>query len=367
MQSAKRRKVSTGRLVTTQNAPELIGREQEFSTIFTAVQYSLNKQKPCSIFISGKPGTGKTFTVDSIVRELGRRKALSNKLEAVIHTNALQASSANDLFALLAGKLLVKAPAKRGVEAQVRARLIRDQSKIVLLVIDEIDGLFINDKEWLYRLYSLPFEMKSKLLLITIANSVDLGSRMMPNLASRGHKPLEVVFKPYSAEEAKNILISRYEENCDPKVIEFSARQCAKKGDIRLALELCSRTDEEGKSDLKAVLQAVSARTPKHTMLQSLPHVQQLTLAACVSLGFEQSLKVSELYNYYSRKCKDIRVDSLSHGEFNETLRSFEAYGFVHIDVKADFRNSHVQFSLSPDDLRQALADNVLVSNVLNY
>lgn len=367
MQTVKRRKLNAGESIATHRVTELVGRSNEFSNIFVSVQTSLIKQKPCSIFISGKPGTGKTFTVECILKELQKRKALNNKVEAIIQTNALQVKSSHDLFALLAGKLLGRAPAKSGSEAKVRARLSREQSKMVLLVIDEIDGLFVNDKEWLYRLYSLPFEMSSKLLLITIANSVDLGSRLMPNLAKRGHKPFEVLFSPYTAEEAKEILINRYEENCDPTVIEFSARHCAKKGDIRLAFEMCSRTNEEGKTDLMTVLQSVSARTPKQQMLQNLPHVQQITLAACVSLGFEQSLKITELYNYYNRKCKDIKTDALSQNEFNETLRSFEAYGFAHIDIKADFRNSLVEFVLSPDELKRTLADNVLVCNVLNY
>jgi len=54
-----------------------------------------------------------------------------------------------------------------------------------LLVLDEIDQLESKNQDVLYKLFEMPFLPKSRLVIVGIANALDLTDRILPRLQSK--------------------------------------------------------------------------------------------------------------------------------------------------------------------------------------
>ena len=80
----------------------------------------------------------------------------------------------------------------------------------VLLILDEIDELLSsNDMENVYKLLEWPHQ-SSNLLMIGIANSLDLTDRLLPRLQLQPeHKPYLLRFSPYNREQMLSIVNDR--------------------------------------------------------------------------------------------------------------------------------------------------------------
>ena len=89
----------------------------------------------------------------------------------------------------------------------------------ILLILDEIDQLDSKSQEVLYTLFELPYLNESKLVLVGIANALDLTDRILPRLKlQEGFSPKELTFPAYSSQEIFAILKSRlsgFLENSD--------------------------------------------------------------------------------------------------------------------------------------------------------
>lgn len=71
--------------------------------------------------------------------------------------------------------------------------------------------------------------LKSRLILVGIANSLDLTERLLPGLEARGCKPRLVAFPTYSRHQITAVLQERLESLPGPvfaaKALEFCARK----------------------------------------------------------------------------------------------------------------------------------------------
>ena len=49
---------------------EMLGRESELETLYNKLKMSITNSKPCNLYLSGPPGTGKTACVKRTVQTL---------------------------------------------------------------------------------------------------------------------------------------------------------------------------------------------------------------------------------------------------------------------------------------------------------
>ena len=110
----------------------------------------------------------------------------------------------------------------------------------------------------LYNLFDWPCHQNSRLLVIAIANTMDLPERMQTKIASRiGNNRL--VYEPYNKDQILTILKSRLADIdvFNQQGIEFVARKVSMySGDIRRSLQITKRAvelcrDEHFSNDLK--------------------------------------------------------------------------------------------------------------------
>ena len=81
-----------------------------------------------------------------------------------------------------------------------------------VVFIDELDQLLGKQHEVLYQLFEWAAAPGSRLILVGIANALDLTERFLPRLQARGAMPRLVAFPPYAPEELENIYRQRIAE-----------------------------------------------------------------------------------------------------------------------------------------------------------
>jgi len=172
------------------------------------VQGVQNKGSSSSLYISGMPGTGKTATTLEVIRKLLRNQKggkNSRKFE-FIHINAMSLTNPNLVYTILAEKIIGRRMSpqsaalfldeffKKKDKVQIVLRHMlkstRQSSKkslqqaqkvaekIRVLLVDELDALITQKQTLLYNLFEWPCNNTSRLLVISIANTMNLPERL---------------------------------------------------------------------------------------------------------------------------------------------------------------------------------------------
>lgn len=116
----------------------------------------------------------------------------------------------------------------------------------LILVIDEIDCLTTKKQVLLYNIFNWTTYTNSKLIIISISNTLDLPEKLLPKISSRiGNNRL--TFKPYKTEELNQILALKVKTS--GLFSEDALRLCCMKvaslnGDLRRVLQICRRAKE---------------------------------------------------------------------------------------------------------------------------
>ena len=97
-----------------------------------------------------------------------------------------------------------------------------------VILVDELDALITKKQTLLYNLFDWPCHQNSRLLVIAIANTMDLPERMQVKISSRiGNNRL--VYEPYNTMQILTILSSRlkmcWEIFDKEKSLEYVARK----------------------------------------------------------------------------------------------------------------------------------------------
>ncbi|KAI8110494.1 hypothetical protein M9435_002168 [Picochlorum sp. BPE23] len=281
-------------------------REKQVECITEWLDDCTSRHAGGAIYLSGVPGTGKTLAATSIVRQAVeklnqtdcappvalsincmRSKTAKDVLVRIIDafkTAALktvtgqlgedpvvQVPDDNDKAVVLSGpwadlspqehlKNIIHSPVvtkheigkiygKRRRSSISEVDLVK-QTGMILLILDEIDGMLEGKdcEEIVGSLISLASAKESRLVIIGIANSIDLMQQFMrPGaiLHRFNLKPKNVVFPTYLRDQVSQLIRERLERLPGPvfdnRAIEFCARKIANgTGDMRRALSAAS-------------------------------------------------------------------------------------------------------------------------------
>lgn len=202
---------------------------------------------------------------------------------AISTVNCMSIKTAKDLANTLSKDLDLNSLSGRVADFDFLRANFFEQEKKYVVILDEIDRLVDLDLKLLYSLFEWSMEPSSSLILIGIANALDLTDRFLPRLKSRNLKPNLLPFMPYNAPQIANIITSKLKaldtSPSDPNFIPFlhpaAITFCSKKvasqtGDLRKAFDICRRAVDMVESETK-VEQArirLQERSPSKTPLK---------------------------------------------------------------------------------------------------
>lgn len=227
----------------------LTGREEELVKLEEFIENHANKKTSGSLYVSGPPGTGKTACLSKIMLKPKLKKAFQ-----IVYVNCTTMKSAATIYSKIIEELGIKVPKLSKSKAAIEHYLVNSH-KMLLIVLDEMDQLETKNQSVLYSIFEWPSKPGSKLVLVGIANALDLTDRILPRLQARCElKPSLLHFKPYSKQQIMDIITERLREANVLDVFTGTAMQllaakvAAVSGDIRRALDIGRRVVEIAES-----------------------------------------------------------------------------------------------------------------------
>ena len=231
---------------------QLIGRESERQQLNKFLSHCDSATPNGCLYVSGAPGTGKSAMINEMTRAFAERDDVKSA-----YINCMSIKSSKDLYTTLLVELGEDGNVTE-TEAIAALQVIfcqKAQSSVAYLItLDEIDHILTMGLESLYRVFEWSLQKSSRLVLVGIANALDLTDRFLPRLKSKNLKPELLSFLPYTAAQIKNIITTRlkslmpadgkegYLPFIHPAAIELCSRKVASQtGDLRKAFEICRR------------------------------------------------------------------------------------------------------------------------------
>ncbi|PGH00527.1 hypothetical protein GX51_05742 [Blastomyces parvus] len=253
----------------------LVGRDSERQELASFIQNAVQSRQGGCMYVSGPPGTGKSAMVDEVCQDLSVGMDLKKETLRIARINCASMTNSKDIYAKLADELCEDQQLFKQSRTELLAGMFVQKkrtgssmsttsSALYLVALDEIDHLLTTDVETLYTLFEWSLQPYSRLVLIGIANALDLTDRFLPRLKSKNMKPLLLPFLPYTASQITGIISTRlrsllppsnsarttattvpedFTPFLHPAAIQLCARKVASQtGDLRKAFDIVRRT-----------------------------------------------------------------------------------------------------------------------------
>lgn len=289
------------------NASVLVGRDTERKELDTFVSERVSSAQGGCIYVSGPPGTGKSAFVTDICK-----RVTANSSARYAYTNCMSVKNAADVYTDLLGMLDSEANimADDPRKALLRVFTNPNESRSYVVVLDEIDQLLNLDIGILYSLFEMSFQRGSRMVLVGIANALDLTDRFLPRLKARNLKPTLLPFLPYTAPQIASVLSSRCrsllskDNKVDaaftplllgPAITLISKKVASQTGDLRKAFDIAQRVIDvvEAETRDKFTKQAASQPTPQSSPIR-MPLAENPNLSSpCSVASFTEKPTIS--------------------------------------------------------------------------
>lgn len=277
---------SARQLFTRSTDPgRLIGRRQEWEEVHDFLQQGIDCKTGRCLYVSGPPGTGKSALVGEVCKEIGGKDGVK-----VAYINCMSVESSGEVCQKLVDKLLGNESLENDDLEVLRALFLPERqanSPTFVVTLDEIDHLLKLDLEILYTLFEWSLQQSSRLIIVGIANALDLTDRFLPRLKARNLKPRLIPFLPYTADQIAAVITTKLrtllteavkdQASFVPFVHPAAIQLCSKKvasqtGDLRKAFDIIRRTIDLVESELKQKVQSLE-NSPSKTPLADNPNL----------------------------------------------------------------------------------------------
>ncbi|XP_026464349.1 cell division control protein 6 homolog [Ctenocephalides felis] len=372
----------------------LPGREKELQELENIINTSLKKETSTSLYVSGPPGTGKTACLTNIIQKY------KNKL-SIVYANCTGIKNSKTIFERIATELKLKCKSTEKDYKCAIETYIQSKHKMILLILDEIDQLDSRKQSILYTIFEWPSYASSKLILIGIANALDLTDRILPRLQSKCElKPQLMHFAPYSKNQIIEIYKQRLESSgvtdvFSPMAVQLLAgKVAAVSGDARRALDIGRRVIElteqqtcvekenlhkqpavgvelgQVVSVLKNVYstpQSLNDKTEENEQTE-LP-IQQCILICSLLLILKKSsnrdVTIGRLHDIYKRVCTKQNIMAVDQTEFVGLCSLVDSRGIIRISGKKEPRLQKVTLQWDEEEISSIFHDKQLMASII--
>uniref|UniRef100_A0A1I8NNY5 Origin recognition complex subunit 1 n=1 Tax=Stomoxys calcitrans TaxID=35570 RepID=A0A1I8NNY5_STOCA len=267
-------------------------REKEFDNIYTFLEGKIQDQCGGCMYVSGVPGTGKTATVTGVIRTL-QEKVTDDELPPFdfLEINGMRLTEPRQAYVHIYRQLTGKTVSWEHAHSLLEKRFTTPAPRRVttVLLVDELDILCNRRQDVVYNLLDWPTKAAARLVVITIANTMDLPERLLMGKVTSRLGLTRLTFQPYTHKQLQEIVTGRLNGSTAFKgdAVQLVARKVAAvSGDARRALDICRRATE---------IADAAASKPENSSKDSMQcvnmmHVQQ-ALAEMIASAKVQAIK----------------------------------------------------------------------------
>ncbi|KAK1449610.1 ATPase [Colletotrichum melonis] len=254
-------------------------RESEFNLVYSHLEAAIADGSGSCIYIAGTPGTGKTATVREVISRL-EDSVKADELDDFIFVeiNGMKITDPHQSYTLLwealKGERVSPTQAIDLLEREFNNPSPRRTPCVVLM--DELDQLVTKNQSVMYNFFNWPGLRHSRLIVLAVANTMDLPERTLSNKISSRIGLTRITFPGYNHEQLMKIIQSRLE--CVPgsiveaDAIQFASRKVAAvSGDARRALDICRRAVELAEGDTRIETLVVDPEARRSTPSKGRP------------------------------------------------------------------------------------------------
>ncbi len=330
---------------------------QTLSTVFKGA-------RPSNLLLFGKPGTGKTAVVKTVVDKLVKKSGQLGIDVKVPIINAKLASSAYKLLFEIAEYLGLNKEEKKvhftglsmGEATDRILQFIQKKKMHVILVIDEIDSLVDKNGDDVLYSFTRANERMGKggfVSLIGISNSLTFKDKLDPRVRSSLSEE-ETVFNPYTVEQLREILSERAKlAFSEGAITDAAINLCAamagrEHGDARKAIDLLRVAAEltEREHSLKVEekhVRAAQEKIEKDTNLEVIKNATTHTKFVMLAITKSKNGNTGEVYEVYSSLCRQAEQDPLTQRRVTQIISELDQLGLVSTDVVSQGRYGRSQ------------------------
>lgn len=259
-------------------------RKNEFNTVYNHLSAAIMEGTGACIYISGTPGTGKTATVREVVAQLNAAVHEEEMDDFIfVEINGMKVTDPHQSYSLLwealKGDRVSPSHALDLLEREFSHPSPRRVSCVVLM--DELDQLVTKNQSVMYNFFNWPALRHSRLIVLAVANTMDLPERTLSNKISSRLGLTRITFPGYRHTDLMEIISTRLASVpgniVDPDAVQFASRKVAAvSGDARRALDICRRAVEIAE---QAAEEAATAGEATNDETESLPPTPSKTPA----------------------------------------------------------------------------------------
>lgn len=262
-------------------------REKEFAEIYSFLESNLLDEVGGCIYVSGVPGTGKTATTTEVIRALKAEVAQDSLPEFdFVEINGMRITEPRkayvEIHRQLTGKTLSWERAFNLLDKRFSSP--SPHRKSTILIVDELDILCNKRQDVVYNLLNWPNLNSARLIVVTIANTMDLPERVLMGKVSSRMGLTRLTFQPYSHKQLQEIVASRLSglEAFSSDAIQLVARKVAAlSGDARRALDIARRASEIAESDAKGEKSSVTMAHVQRAVSEMISCPKVLAIKSC--------------------------------------------------------------------------------------
>lgn len=363
-------------------------REEELKRLSEIFAPLLLGSKPSNALLFGKTGTGKTASI-KLVSKIIFQKARERNINFISpYINCRLEGTEYRILASIANSLNIQVPFTGLATEEVLRRIINHLQKssiIMLLVLDEVDTLVKSyGDDILYELSRVNESLRtSKVALVVISNDLSFKEYLDPRVLSSLSEE-EIIFKPYTAEELRDILSLRAQLAFHENVISnevlnlVAAMSASEHGDARRALNLLRVAGEIAERRNSPVITEQDVREASlkierdqvFEITRTLPLHSRLIILALLILNKSGQIPTSgELFNKYRSLSAKLGLQELSYRRVSMLLNELEMMGLIQskvINMGRHGRTRKFKIATPLEPIRKALSSDLMLSQLLN-
>lgn len=230
-------------------------REKEYMEIYSFLEGNISDGIGGCMYVSGVPGTGKTATTTAVVRAL-KDEADKKQIPAFefVEINGMKITEPRKAYVEIHRQLTGKTVTAEQAYNLLDKRFSTSSSRrtMTVLLVDELDILCNKRQDVVYNLLNWPNLNSARLIVVTIANTMDLPERILMGKVTSRLGLSRLTFQPYSHKQLQEIVASRLSglDSFNSDAIQLVSRKVAAlSGDARRALDICRRSSEIAEAD----------------------------------------------------------------------------------------------------------------------